>query len=88
MMARYPYLSPFTAVGQDDHRIVKESLARTDATEFADRLMDTLSGGESQRLKLVPERNAGDRYLLDPEMSTFLEVLKSDANQPVARLIR
>jgi integrase len=42
----------------------------------------------AQRLKLIPERNTRDRYLNDSELSKLIEVLKADANQPVARLVR
>ena len=42
----------------------------------------------AQRMKLIPERNTRERYLGDKELSRFIEVLKSDANQPVTRLVR
>ena len=42
----------------------------------------------AQRMKLTPERNTRDRYLGDKELSRFIEVLKSDANQPVTRLVK
>ena len=46
LMGRYPYLSPFSPVSKEDHRAVGEALEMTGTTQFTDRMLDTLSGGD------------------------------------------
>jgi len=73
MMGRYPHLSPFTPVGVDDREAVRHALDLTGAAEFADRHMDTLSGGERQTVSIASVLAQGARVLLLDEPTTFLD---------------
>jgi len=52
-MGRYPYLGPLAPASQRDDAVVAEALARCDVAGLADRYVDTLSGGELQRVRLA-----------------------------------
>lgn len=73
MMGRYPHLSPFTSVRQEDARAVDEALELTDTRQFEDRLVPTLSGGERQKLFLAAAVAQGSGMLLLDEPTTFLD---------------
>ena len=49
-MARYAHLSPWEGMPAADAAFCADVLARTGVAEFADRTLDTLSGGELQRV--------------------------------------
>jgi iron complex transport system ATP-binding protein len=53
LMGRYPHLAPFELEGQDDLAIAREALAATGTLHLADRVFDTLSGGEKQRVVIA-----------------------------------
>jgi len=73
LMCRYPYLSPFAAVGKRDRLAVVEAMERTDTLQFADRMISTLSGGERQKVYIAAALAQGaDIWLLD-EPTTFLD---------------
>ncbi|NLY01182.1 MAG: ABC transporter ATP-binding protein [Rhodopirellula sp.] len=73
LMGRYPYLSPFSSVGLEDRRAVREALERTATTEFAGRLLNTLSGGERQKVYLAAALAQRADVLLLDEPTTFLD---------------
>ena len=73
LMGRYPYLSPFSSISAEDRRAVDEALELTDTTEFADRLLDTLSGGERQKVFIAAALAQGADVLLLDEPTTFLD---------------
>ena len=52
-MGRYPYLGPWRRFGRADDEAVREAMDRTDVTALADRWVQTLSGGEWQRVRLA-----------------------------------
>ena len=72
-MGRYPYLSPFTSVSREDHQAVRDALQQTGTLEFADRLLDTLSGGERQKVYVAAALAQGASILLLDEPTTFLD---------------
>jgi iron complex transport system ATP-binding protein len=72
-MGRYPYLSPFTAVSKEDHQAVRDAQQQTGTLEFADRLLDTLSGGERQKVYVAAALAQGASILLLDEPTTFLD---------------
>jgi iron complex transport system ATP-binding protein len=73
LMGRYPYLSPLSPVGKEDWQVVREALQRTDTLRFADRLLDTLSGGERQKVYIAAALAQGAGVLLLDEPTTFLD---------------
>ena len=73
LMGRYPYLSPFSPIGKEDRRAVREALELTGTTQFADRMLDTLSGGERQIVYIAAALAQGANVLLLDEPTTFLD---------------
>ena len=72
LMGRYPYLSPFSAVSREDRRAVRESMELTATSQFADRLLETLSGGERQNVYIAAALAQGAEILLLDEPTAFL----------------
>jgi len=52
-MARMPFLDQFSGESDDDIKIVDDALEKTGLTDFADRLINTMSGGERQRVVIA-----------------------------------
>ena len=73
MMGRYPYLSPFSSVSAEDEKAVCDALAMTGMSEFAERLVGTLSGGERQKVFIAAALAQSARILLLDEPTTFLD---------------
>lgn len=73
LMGRYPHLSPFSSVGPKDRAKVDEALELTGATAFAERSLQTLSGGERQSVFIAAALAQGARILLLDEPTTFLD---------------
>ena len=73
LMCRYPYMSPFATVRSADRQAVREAMADTGTTGFAQRRLDTLSSGERQTVYIAAALAQGaDIWLLD-EPTTFLD---------------
>jgi len=72
-MGRYPHLSPFTVMTSEDERAVDDALTCTGTTRFAHRLVDTLSGGERQKVYIAGALSQGAQVLLLDEPTTFLD---------------
>lgn len=49
-MGRMPFLDRFQGESSEDTHIVEEAMEKTNIMEFADRLINTMSGGERQRV--------------------------------------
>ena len=49
-MGRNPYLGPFSLETEKDKKLVAEAMQKTDITHLENRLVNTLSGGEKQRV--------------------------------------
>jgi iron complex transport system ATP-binding protein len=73
LMGRYPYLSPFTSVRREDRQAAREALEWTHTAPFAGRLLDTLSGGERQKVYIAAAVAQGADVLLLDEPTTFLD---------------
>ena len=52
-MGRYPYLGALGSPTATDRAVVMDALTRCDAAELAPRPVDTLSGGELQRVRIA-----------------------------------
>ncbi len=73
LMGRYPYLSPFSSIDKEGCHAVDEALEMTGTAEFADRRLDTLSGGERQKVYIAAALAQGSDILLLDEPTTFLD---------------
>ena len=73
LMGRYPYLSPFSSIDKEGRNAVDEALDMTGSAEFADRRLDTLSGGERQKVYVAAALAQGSDILLLDEPTTFLD---------------
>ena len=73
LMGRYPYLNPFSSVDREGRQAVREALELTGTGEFAERRLDTLSGGERQKVYIAAALAQGAEILLLDEPTTFLD---------------
>jgi iron complex transport system ATP-binding protein len=53
MMGRHPYLSRFESESENDWRIVRESMRKTETTGLVGRIVTSLSGGEAQLVSMA-----------------------------------
>jgi len=73
LMGRFPHLSPFSAVSLEDERLAEDALITVGMTGFKDRRLDTLSGGERQKVFIAAALAQGAEILLLDEPTTFLD---------------
>lgn len=73
LLGRYPYLSPFTTIRAEDRQAARQAMEATHVTDLADRLLETLSGGERQKVFLAGAVAQGADLLLLDEPTTFLD---------------
>jgi len=72
-MGRYAHLPGFGRFTQSDRRIAQEALDRTGMAGFADRTVDTLSGGERQKVYIAAALAQEPDILLLDEPTTYLD---------------
>lgn len=70
---RLPYLAPFERLSESDESIVEDALRRVDALKFAERRLDSLSGGERQKILVAAAFAQQPELLLLDEPTTFLD---------------
>lgn len=73
MMGRYPHLNPFTTFSLQDRVAVRKALVITGMEPLANRLMNTLSGGERQIAFIAAALAQGAKIMLLDEPTTFLD---------------
>lgn len=73
MLARYPHFSRFTSVTPDDKKAVAKSMKITGTLQFAERQINTLSGGEKQMVFIAAALAQGGEIILLDEPATFLD---------------
>ncbi|MBW2092451.1 MAG: ABC transporter ATP-binding protein [Deltaproteobacteria bacterium] len=73
MMGRYPYLNPFSTVSVEDEEAVRNALELTGLAAYAERALNSLSGGERQKVFIAAALAQGAGILLLDEPVTFLD---------------
>lgn len=66
-LGRLPHRSRFAGASSADSEIIDQAMAATDTARFADRTLDTLSGGEKARVKIARVFAGQPRWILADE---------------------
>lgn len=74
MLGRYPHLGAFAAPRETDRSAVRDALLRCDVAHLAGRTIDTLSGGEWQRVRVARALAQDPRILVLDEPTTSLDI--------------
>jgi iron complex transport system ATP-binding protein len=73
LMGRYPYLGPFSTTKPEDKIAVNQALELTGLAGLRERFIDSLSGGERQKVFIAAALAQGTKILLLDEPTTFLD---------------
>jgi iron complex transport system ATP-binding protein len=72
-MARYPWAGPFGTAHRGDGKAIRRAMQRADVENFAARTLDTLSGGERQKVFIAAALAQETGLLLLDEPAAFLD---------------
>ena len=73
-LGRFPHLGAWRSPGPSDRLAVERAIALADVADLADRTVDTLSGGEWQRVRLARALAQGGEAIVLDEPTTFLDI--------------
>jgi len=73
-LGRYPHLGDWNRLGGRDREAIERAVSRTGVEPLLDRDVDTLSGGEWQRVRLARALAQGGNALVLDEPTTFLDI--------------
>ncbi len=72
-MGRYPYLSAFSGIRGQDRRELDDAARLAGVEDLLERRLDTLSGGERQKVFVAAALAQGAEIMLLDEPTTFLD---------------
>jgi iron complex transport system ATP-binding protein len=84
-IGRSPHLKPLQRPARRDNEAVAQAMERTGVTQFADRKLTTLSGGELQRVQIAVALAQEAPVLMADEPTSHLDL---GATVAVAKLLR
>ncbi len=73
-MGRHPHMGRFSGATETDRAAVDRALEQVDASEFADRSVHTLSGGELRRISIARALATEAQVLLADEPTSNLDL--------------
>jgi iron complex transport system ATP-binding protein len=73
-LGRYPHLGAWRAPGPADRKAVERAIVLADVANLSERAVDTLSGGEWQRVRLARALAQGGEAVVLDEPTTFLDI--------------
>ena len=88
MMGRYGHMNFLRIASTEDKRMVNESLARVGMTEFKDRQIGELSGGQKKRVFLARALAQNGQIILLDEPFTGVDVTTEEAIIELLRALR
>lgn len=88
-LGRYPHMSPLGAPTREDRAAVEAALERCDVSQFRERWVSTLSGGEWQRVRIARALAQAPRVLMLDEATASLDVRhEMEVFELIAQLVR
>lgn len=77
-MSRYAYAGPFGTAGSGDQEALDTAMTRANVSQFGDRTLDSLSGGERQKVYIAAALAQEGGILLLDEPTAFLDYRHQD----------